>query len=110
MKVTGLGIDERRVASDLIADLPDPGYLLADAFYDTNKLHDLAAQGGHRLVTPRRFRGCQPVRRDRGSRRGGGASRRSTGWRSRMGSCVGCLRRVGRSRRTSRTCATTAAG
>jgi hypothetical protein len=49
--------------------LPDPGYLLADAFYDTNKLHDLAADGGHRLVTPRHFRGCRPVRRDRGSQR-----------------------------------------
>ena len=69
MRVTGLGIDERAVATDLIAELSDPGYLLADAFYDTNKLHDLAAAGGHRLVTPRRFRGCRPVRRDRGSRR-----------------------------------------
>ena len=63
MRVTGLGVDERTVATELIAELPCSGYVLADGFYDANRLHELAVECGQKLITPRRFRGCGPVRR-----------------------------------------------
>lgn len=54
-QVHPLNVDERCVAHDLIAELNGEGYLLGDAYYDANALHDRAAEYGHLFVTPRRY-------------------------------------------------------
>lgn len=45
---------EKAMAAELIPALPGEGYLLGDAEYDSNKLHDLAHVAGHQLLTPKR--------------------------------------------------------
>ena len=52
--VRGLGDDEKIVARKLIPQLTGTGYLLGDAFYDSNPLHDLADKARHLLVAPRK--------------------------------------------------------
>jgi Transposase DDE domain len=42
------------VAAELVKSLPGAGYLLGDAAYDTNPLHDAVAAAGHQLVAPRK--------------------------------------------------------
>jgi hypothetical protein len=45
---------EKTIARDLIPTLPGAGYLLGDAEYDSNPLHDLAHAHGYQLLTPKR--------------------------------------------------------
>lgn len=45
---------EPAVAAELVAAAPGAGYLLGDAAYDSNPLHDAAAAAGHQLVAPRK--------------------------------------------------------
>lgn len=45
---------EKTMARELIPTLPGGGYLLGDPEYDSNPLHDLAAQQGYQLLTPKR--------------------------------------------------------
>lgn len=52
--VLPLDVDERVVAAGLIGRLASPGYLLADAFYDSNALYDLAAANGQVMLAHRR--------------------------------------------------------
>lgn len=52
--VTPLDVCERRMARRMLKRLTGAGYLLADAYFDTSDLHDLAASANHRLVAPRR--------------------------------------------------------
>lgn len=48
--------DERTMAARLLRSAPLAGYLLADANYDSNPLHDLCERlGGLQLLTPRRY-------------------------------------------------------
>ena len=53
--VTPLNRNEHREAVELIDDRIEPGYLLADANYDANHLHEHAGQRQVRLLTPRRY-------------------------------------------------------
>ena len=55
-QVHPMHVSEQRVARDLIAQLDDGGFLVADSNYDVNKLYDLAGEHRHQLLTPRRFR------------------------------------------------------
>ena len=52
-KVHPINIAESMVARDLIKELTDEGYLLADKNYDRNPLYDLAHTHGHQFVAPR---------------------------------------------------------
>lgn len=52
--VLPLNVDERVAAAALIGRLSSPGYLLADAFYDSNALYDLAASHGQVMLANRR--------------------------------------------------------
>lgn len=54
-RLAPLNIDERVMAERLIRDMPPCAYLLADALYDSNTLHGLAAARGIQLVAPRRY-------------------------------------------------------
>ena len=47
---------EKTVASELIPTLPGGGYLLGDADYDSNPLHELAHEAEHQLLTPKRHK------------------------------------------------------
>lgn len=49
-----MNVSEKTMAAELIPTLPGEGYLLGDAEYDTNNLHDLAHESGHQLVAPKR--------------------------------------------------------
>lgn len=51
--VAPLNVDERVVAVKLLEMAPYAGYILADANYDTSRLHDVAISGGGQLVSPR---------------------------------------------------------
>ena len=51
--VAPLNIDERVIAVILLEKAKCAGYVLADANYDTSRLHDLAISGGGQLVSPR---------------------------------------------------------
>lgn len=51
--VTPLNDSEPRLAGRFIGRLDGAGYVLADANYDTNALHDLAAEHQHQLLAPR---------------------------------------------------------
>jgi hypothetical protein len=54
-----LNVQEVRVArEELIPQLSDEGYLLADSNYDSNALYDLAADHGHQLVAQRQRPGA----------------------------------------------------
>jgi hypothetical protein len=50
-----LNVDERRAAAELLKQLPDEGYLLADRNYDANWFYDEAKQQGQQLVAARRY-------------------------------------------------------
>ena len=52
--VQPLNVSELTEARTLIAQLTDEGYLLADANYDSNALHERVAAQGHQLIAPRR--------------------------------------------------------
>jgi hypothetical protein len=45
---------EKMMARSLIPTLPGGGYLLGDAEYDSNPLHELAHAANHQLLTPKR--------------------------------------------------------
>ena len=48
-----LHVPETRIAARIIRRLRGGGYLLADALYDSNVLHELAGHANHQLVAPR---------------------------------------------------------
>jgi hypothetical protein len=52
--LTPLDVCEKRIARRMVKRLGGGGYLLADAYYDDSKLHDIAAAANHQLVAPRR--------------------------------------------------------
>jgi hypothetical protein len=55
-EVTAMNVDERTVAARLIEQMHVQGYLVADANYDSNKLHALCDRLGNlQLITPRRY-------------------------------------------------------
>jgi hypothetical protein len=45
---------EKTMARELIPTLPGGGYLLGDTEYDSNRLHEMAEQQGHQLLTQKR--------------------------------------------------------
>ena len=53
--VKPLNRNEHRVAAELLDEPMEPGYLLADANYDANHLHERAGQQQVCLLTPRRY-------------------------------------------------------
>jgi Transposase DDE domain len=53
--VEPLNVDERIVARRLIEHAKVSGYVVADAYYDDNKLHAVVDAEDGRLVTPRRY-------------------------------------------------------
>lgn len=54
-KVTALNVGEATIARELVADLDLDGALLrADSNYDSSKLYQAVADGGGRLIAPRR--------------------------------------------------------
>lgn len=53
-EVHPINVSEKAVAENLITHLNSEGYLLADSNYDTNKLHQTAADHGHQLIASRR--------------------------------------------------------
>jgi hypothetical protein len=50
--VAPLNVSERRVARELLADLPGSGHLLGDRQYDVNYLYEAAARSGYQLLAP----------------------------------------------------------
>lgn len=55
-EVAPMNIDERVVAGRLLATTQLQGYVVADANYDSNRLHDCCdAAGDRQLITPRRY-------------------------------------------------------
>jgi hypothetical protein len=55
-RITPMNVDERTVAAELLREGELQGYLIADANYDSNKLHAIADElGDLHLVTPRRY-------------------------------------------------------
>ena len=59
--ITPLNQSEPLEAQTLIDDRLSPGYLLADANYDSNALYEHAGPCGVRLLTPRRGRGARSL-------------------------------------------------
>ena len=53
-QVHPMNVGETTVAQELVKELPDEGYLLADCNYDRNPLYDMAHTHGHQLVAPRK--------------------------------------------------------
>lgn len=51
--VRPMHVNEKAVAAELIPQLPGGGYLLADGFYHTHRLHALAQAHQHQLLSPR---------------------------------------------------------
>lgn len=51
--VTPLNMPEKDVARRMLGRLTGGGYVLADAQYDANDIHDRAAHAGHQLIAPR---------------------------------------------------------
>lgn len=51
--VAPLNVDEREIAIILLEKAKCAGYILADANYDTSRLHDVAIRFGGQLVSPR---------------------------------------------------------
>ena len=51
--VAPLNVDERVIAVILLKQAKCAGYILADANYDTSRLHDVAISSGGQLVSPR---------------------------------------------------------
>lgn len=66
-RVAPMNCAETKIARRLVRDACLGGYLVADAGYDSTKLHEACARGGAQLVAPRK-----------GSRRGGGVRRGGT--------------------------------
>ncbi len=65
-RVAPMNVDERIMARDMLNTLDlGEGYLLADANYDTNPLHEQAAQIGRVLVTPPRFKDAKGLGQSR---------------------------------------------
>jgi Transposase DDE domain len=59
-EVAPMNVDERRVAGRLVRAACVHGYIVADANYDSNPLHDQCEQLGNRqLLTPRRYRAAR---------------------------------------------------
>jgi len=55
-EVAPMNVDERVVAGRLLAAARLQGYVVADANYDSNRLHDCCdAAGDRQLITPRRY-------------------------------------------------------
>lgn len=54
-KLTALNEDERLVARELIAGMPQAAYIVGDKLYDTNPLHEAAAARGMQLIAQRRY-------------------------------------------------------
>lgn len=52
--LAAMNCSEKTMARQLIPTLPGGGYLLGDAEYDSNALHDLAHAADYQLVTPKR--------------------------------------------------------
>ncbi len=52
--VQPLNVSETSQAHQLIPQLEDEGYILADSNYDSSKLHDTAMDNGHQMIAPRR--------------------------------------------------------
>lgn len=50
--LAGLNVSERRMALNLVRDLPGEGYLLGDRQYDSAALYDAAAEEGYQLLAP----------------------------------------------------------
>lgn len=68
-EVTPMNANEPHVARQLVRRCSTPGYLLGDANYDTNPLHDACRRRGIQLVAPRRHgagRGLGHRRHDAG--------------------------------------------
>ena len=51
-EIAPLGISEKAVARQLLPRLDQGGYLLADGYYDSSDLFDLAYQAGYQLLVP----------------------------------------------------------
>jgi len=68
-RVAPMNIDEREMARRMLRAARVSGYILADAMFDANHLHDAALRHGGQLVAPRRM----------GSHRGLAAGRHSPG-------------------------------
>jgi hypothetical protein len=60
-RVTPMNGDERTMAHRLLRSVPDQGYLLADANYNSNKVFASAALQGVQLIAPRRKRRKGPM-------------------------------------------------
>ncbi len=54
-RVHPMNVDERKVGIELVTELKDEGYLLADRHYDANTLYAAAHEHGHQLVAARRY-------------------------------------------------------
>jgi len=52
--LTGMNVSEKKMARQLIPELPGTGYLLADSEYDCNDLYDLAQAADFQLIAPKR--------------------------------------------------------
>lgn len=59
--VEPLNVDERIVARRLVEHAKVSGYVVADAYYDDNKLHAVVDAEDGRLITPRRYRAAKGV-------------------------------------------------
>ena len=68
-RVAPMNLDEREMARRMLRSACVAGYILADALFDANHLHDAALRHGGQLVAPRRM----------GSHRGLAAGRHSPG-------------------------------
>jgi len=55
--VRPMNVSEKAMAAELLCELRDGGYVLADANYETNHLYDLAAEHNHQLLSPRHHPG-----------------------------------------------------
>lgn len=53
--VAPMQVNEARVATELIATLKHPGYLVGDTAYDSNRLYELAAEKAIQLVARKRM-------------------------------------------------------
>jgi hypothetical protein len=53
-EVQGMNVSEKVVCERLLRGLRQPGYLVGDGEYDSNRLYDLAGRKGIQLVAPKR--------------------------------------------------------
>jgi IS5 family transposase len=54
-QVHPMNVDERKAAAELLGELDDEGYLLADSNYDSNVLYTHSHEHGQQLVAARRY-------------------------------------------------------